>query len=225
MWWAQEILYTIHDLIPLTDPDLTSISWSRHAAILERIVRKAHRLVTVSETVRELVIGHLGVPADKVINTLQAIEMPLQSDPPLPEALQSGRYFFFCGRVERRKNLGRIARAHAISGSPFPLAIVGPSVAGEERLEAELQAFPGVLRPPWVPRAELVGMMRRARARCSFHPLSKGSACRVAEVNDVGLPGSHLVQGGHRRGRRQRRLACRSPRPGGNRSRDRPARP
>lgn len=180
-------LYTIHDLIPLTDPDLTPIPQPRHAAILQRIVRKAHRLVTVSETVRDLVIDRLNVPADRVTNTLQAIEMPLQSDPPLPQVLQSGRYFFFCGRVERRKNLGRIARAHALSGARLPLAIVGPSVAGEERLEADLRTFPGVIRLPWMPRANLIGMMRRARALL-FPSLAEGFGLPVAEAMTLGCP-------------------------------------
>lgn len=180
-------LYTVHDLIPLTHPELTTIPRSRHAAILGMIACHAHRIVTVSETVRALVIQHLGVPGKRVVNTLQAIETPLQADPPLPDALRSGRYFFFCGRVERRKNLDRVVRALIASKSSLPLVIVGPEVEGEQKLEAHLRASPQIMRFPWVPRPELVGMMRRARALL-FPSLAEGFGLPIAEAMTLGCP-------------------------------------
>ena len=180
-------LYTVHDLIPLTHPELTPIPRARHAGILDEIARHAHRIVTVSEAVRALVIQHLDIPAERVVNTMQAIETPLQADPPLPDGLRSGRYFFFCGRVERRKNLDRVAQAVVASRSSLPLVIVGPEVDGEQRLEAELQTFPQVIRLPWVPRAELIGMMRRARALL-FPSLAEGFGLPIAEAMTLGCP-------------------------------------
>lgn len=177
----------MHDLIPLTHPELTPIPRVRHAAILSEIACHAHRIVTVSEAVRTLVIQHLGVPGKRVVNTLQAIETPLQADPPLPDELRSGRYFFFCGRVERRKNLDRVARALVASESTLPLVIVGPKVDGEHQLEAELQTFPQVIRLPWVPRPELIGMMRRARALL-FPSLAEGFGLPIAEAMTLGCP-------------------------------------
>lgn len=180
-------LYTIHDLIPLTNPELTPIPRARHTAILEEIAQHAHRIVTVSDAVRALVIEHLGIPETRVVNTLQAIETPLQADPPLPNGLRSGRYFFFCGRVERRKNLDRVAHALALSKSSLPLVIVGPEVEGEQQLEAELRAFTQVIRLPWMPRPELIGMMRRARALL-FPSLAEGFGLPIAEAMTLGCP-------------------------------------
>ncbi|WP_275499920.1 glycosyltransferase family 4 protein [Sphingomonas pollutisoli] len=180
-------LYTIHDLIPITHPHLTPIPTARHSAILKAIARQAQGIVTVSEAVRDSVIDHLGVAPGKVTNTYQAIETPLQSDPPLPADLRSGRYFFFCGRVERRKNLAFLARAHAQSGSELPLVIVGPTVDGEEELEAELTDFTGVRRLAWVPRNELIGMMRRARALL-FPSLAEGFGLPIVEAMTLGCP-------------------------------------
>ncbi|MBO9579623.1 MAG: glycosyltransferase family 4 protein [Sphingobium sp.] len=180
-------LYTIHDLIPITHPDLTPIPGRRHGGILRAIARQAHGFVTVSETMRASVIDHLGVDPRKVTNTYQAIETPLQFDPALPDDLRSGRYFFFCGRVERRKNLGRLARAHAQSGSGLPLVIVGPEVDGEEDVEADLREFVGVRRMAWVPRNELIGLMRRARALL-FPSLAEGFGLPIAEAMTLGCP-------------------------------------
>ena len=180
-------LYTIHDLIPLTNPELTPIPRARHAAVLGEIARHAHRIVTVSEAVRMLVIHHLGVAEAGVVNTLQAIEAPLQADPPLPDGVRPGRYFFFCGRVERRKNLVRIARAIIAGKSSLPLVIVGPEVDGEQPLEAELRAFAHVVRLPWVPRPTLIGLMRRARALL-FPSLAEGFGLPIAEAMTLGCP-------------------------------------
>ncbi|WP_168356032.1 glycosyltransferase family 4 protein [Sphingomonas gei] len=180
-------LYTVHDLIPLTDPELTRVGPARHAAVLREITQHAHGLVTVSETVRREVIDRLGMPEDRVTNTLQAIDAPLQTDPILPSGLRSGRYFFFCGRVEPRKNLERLARAHAASETALPLVIVGPHVPGEEQLEAQLHTFSGVIRLPWVPRRELLGMMRRARALL-FPSLAEGFGLPIAEAMALGCP-------------------------------------
>lgn len=180
-------LYSVHDLIPLTDPQLTAISPARHVAILRDLTRHAHGIVTVSEFVRRQIIAHLGVPAGQVTNTYQGVDAPLQTDPPLPQGLRSGRYFLFCGRVERRKNLVRLAEAHARSGTTLDLVVVGPEVAGEEQVEALLRAHRGVVRLPWLPRTELLAMIRRARALL-FPSLAEGFGLPVAEAMTLGCP-------------------------------------
>lgn len=180
-------LYTVHDLIPLTDPELTSISPARHAAVLGEIACHAHRLVTVSEAVRRQAVERLALGEERVVNTWQALDAPLQVDPPLPPGLRSGCYFLFCGRVEARKNLDRLAAAHAASGTALPLVVVGPQVPGEARLEATLRACPALIRVPWVPRAELLGMMRRARALL-FPSLAEGFGLPIVEAMALGCP-------------------------------------
>jgi glycosyltransferase involved in cell wall biosynthesis len=180
-------LYTVHDLIPLTHPALTPIPADRHARILQAIVDRADLLVTVSEAVRTDIIERFGVDGERVVNTWQAVDAPLQADPALPRGLRSGRYFLFCGRVEARKNLAAVARAHARSGSELPFVIVGPCLPGEERLEAELASFPGVRRLAFLPRGELLGLMRRARALL-FPTLVEGFGLPIAEAMTLGCP-------------------------------------
>lgn len=180
-------LYTVHDLIPLDRPDLTAIPRARHARLLRRIVAQAHGLVTVSETVRARIVAALDVAPGFVTNTWQAVDAPVQADPALPAPLRSGRYFLFCGTVEPRKNLERIAAAHAASGSALPLVIVGPAARGHARLERALAAQGGVIRLPWVPRPELIGLIRRARALL-FPTLAEGFGLPIAEAMTLGCP-------------------------------------
>lgn len=180
-------LYTVHDLIPLTHPHLTPIASARHRRILTAITARAHGLVTVSETMRAHVIDLLDMPEARVHNSYQAVEAPIQADPPLPAPLRTGRYFLFCGRVEPRKNLERLAQAHAESGAPLPFVIVGPEVPGAEELERRLNGFPGVIRLSWVPRADLIGLIRRARALL-FASLAEGFGLPIVEAMTLGCP-------------------------------------
>ncbi|RIA46306.1 glycosyltransferase involved in cell wall biosynthesis [Hephaestia caeni] len=180
-------LYTIHDLIPLTHPELTAIPEQRHARILSAILRRADLLVTVTEAMRSEIVERLGVDPERVVSTWQAVDAPLQADPSLPTGIRTGRYFLFCGRVEQRKNLAAIAAAHALSGCALPLVIVGPRVPGEESLEEQLAAFPGVRRLAYLPRRELLGLMRRARALL-FPTLAEGFGLPIVEAMTLGCP-------------------------------------
>lgn len=180
-------LYTIHDLIPLTHPDLTPIPRGRHARILDAILERADLLVTVTEAMRSEIVEQLGVSSDRVVSTWQAVDTPLQTDPPLPHGIRSGRYFLFCGRVESRKNLKALAEAHALSDSTVPLVVVGPRVPGEEMLEEALAAYPRVRRLDYLPRPDLLGLIRRARALL-FPTLAEGFGLPIAEAMTLGCP-------------------------------------
>jgi glycosyltransferase involved in cell wall biosynthesis len=180
-------LYTIHDLIPLSNPNLTAIDEGRHGRLLGLIAEQAAALVTVSQTVRQAVIKHFGCAEGFVVNTYQAALAPLQRDPPLTGNLRPGRYFMFCGSVEPRKNLSALVEAHALSGVDLPLVITGPAIPGHEALEARLRAAPGVVRLPWQARPVLLGLLRRSRALL-FPSLAEGFGLPIAEAMTLGAP-------------------------------------
>src|SRR5262249_22184076 len=64
-------IYPVHDLIPQTLPELTSIARARHRAIVKGMLAVADHIVTVSETSRRAIIDEFGYPADKITNTYQ----------------------------------------------------------------------------------------------------------------------------------------------------------
>jgi glycosyltransferase involved in cell wall biosynthesis len=178
-------LYTVHDLIPLTQPGLTRISRRRHTRLLRAITARADRIVTVSETVRQEIVDVLGLSPARVVNAWQAAAPA--AEVPSPPELRPGGYFLACGLVEPRKNLLRLARAHALSGAAEPLVIAGPSAPGHARLESQLRACPGVVRLGWWPRAELDGLIRGCRAL--LHPsLAEGFGLPIAEAMTLGAP-------------------------------------
>jgi glycosyltransferase involved in cell wall biosynthesis len=179
-------IYTVHDLIPLAAPHLTRIGRTRHRRLLRRIVERADRIVTVSETVRRDVIETFGLQAGRVVNTYQAVEAPRRDAPP-PAPLQPQGYFLFCGAVEPRKNLERLANAHALSGVSQPLVIVGPAAPGCEALEAQLGGRPRLFRTGWRPRAELMSLIQNSVA--VLHPsLAEGFGLPIAEAMTLGAP-------------------------------------
>ena len=181
-------IYTIHDLIPLLQPDLSPIPMRRMGRLLRSLVASAAHIVTVSECSRREIIETLGVPPDRVTNTYQAI-VDRRPDPAALDrslrglGLELGEYWLHAGTVEPRKNIRRLIRAHRDSRSRRTLVIAGPD---GWRAAAELaEAGPRVMRLPWVARADLVSLI--AGARCVLAPsLAEGFGLVVAEAMTLG---------------------------------------
>ena len=200
-------LCTVHDLIPLLRPELTPIAGRRLDRILRRIAGSGAHLVTVSETSRREIIAALGVPADQVTNTFQAVHFPPETVAGQEEVarilhrlgrLKPGGFFLHAGTVEPRKNLARLIQAYRASGIVTPLVIAGPDGwrAADELLPAgdwlregvpALQDAPSVLRLPWLDRRLLVSLIRGAKA-VLLPSLAEGFGLPVAEAMALGTP-------------------------------------
>jgi alpha-1,3-rhamnosyl/mannosyltransferase len=103
-------ILTIHDLSPWRDP-----GW--HAAA-DRVrkrtpwlirLRRARLILTVSETVRQEIVTHFGVPEDRV----RAIPLAASElfRPVIAHTLRDKPYFLFVGTLEPRKNLSALIEA------------------------------------------------------------------------------------------------------------------
>lgn len=180
-------VYTVHDLIPLTHPRLTSIGAARHLRLLHEIVAQADHLVTVSDASRAEIIDVLGCPPAFVTNTSQAVHAALQRDPGLPAGLRPGGYFICCGMPEARKNLPRLVAAHRTAQTSRALVVAGPIARDIPQIESMLARSPGVIRLPWLPQAELMALIRQARAML-FPSLAEGFGLPVAEAMALGTP-------------------------------------
>lgn len=191
-------LVTIHDLIPLNQPDLTTIDGPRMKRLLGCLAARARAVVTVSETVRQDVIARLGVAPERVVNLYQAVDL---SAALLREAQASAPLcppgcFICLGPVEPRKNIDRLIAAHGASGVGTPLVIIGPDGPRGGLPEAAAHGLRGGLirRVPYAPRAAVIRAI--AEARAVLNPsLAEGFGLPTAEAMALGTPAMTALGG------------------------------
>lgn len=196
------LVMTVHDLthvhFPETQPRARLAEIERHVG---KGVARAQRILVDSAYIGREVVGHFGLPADKVVvaplgcaphfhprNAAQT-RTALQ-----PLGLSHGGYLLCVGTLEPRKNLVLALRAHARLPAALrarhPLLIVGMSGWGEEQFAAELQA---ALAGGQVRLAGYLGQERLAEvvagARALIYPsLYEGFGLPVVEAMASGTP-------------------------------------
>lgn len=173
-------VYTVHDVIPLTHPELSPMTPGGLRARLTAIARSADRLVTVSETSRRAIAEALGLEPERIVNCAAAVPPVVRANRPLPCELAPDGYHLFCGMIEPRKNLPRLIAAWRASGSSRPLVIAGPP--GGESIDG-----PEVIHLGFLPRGELLDLIAEARALL-FPALEEGFGLPVIEAMTLGTP-------------------------------------
>jgi glycosyltransferase involved in cell wall biosynthesis len=191
-------IYTLHDLIPLRLPHTTLDDKKTFMALCREVVRRADHLAVVSETTRQDVIRILGVPADRVTNTYQAVSLPAsllnRSQEELTAELEGvfnlgwKDYFLHFGAIEPKKNLGRIVEAYLASGSKTPLVLIGGKAwlhEGETALLNQVKRDGGpnadrIRQYEYMPFSMLFSLIRGAKATL-FPSLYEGFGLPVLE--------------------------------------------
>ncbi len=177
-------IYTVHDAIPITHPGLTAIDADRHRRLLTRIGERADRILTVSEAARQEILGSVDLAPDRVINCPPGLQTEHLADA-LPPGLRTGGYLLALGNIEPRKNLARLAAAHAASGTDLPLVVAGTPAWQAESIERMLAAQPGVVRLPFLSRPQLLRVIADARALL-FPTLAEGFGLPIIEAMHLG---------------------------------------
>jgi glycosyltransferase involved in cell wall biosynthesis len=104
------VVVTIHDLIHLTQPAKNPFVPFYARAMLGRAVRKARRVLTVSEASKHAIVERLLVAPENVVVTPNGIDARFFDSGGMAAALHT--YFLFVGNDKPHKNLG-VAREAA----------------------------------------------------------------------------------------------------------------
>ena len=127
------VVATVHDLAVLREPGWFP-AWSRSYGryLTPRAIRRADRVVCVSEATARDVAGLLDVPAGRVRVVPNGIDA-IFGEPADPAPVE-GPYVLFVGTPEPRKNLPRLARAIELlagEGRPERLVVAGADGWGD----------------------------------------------------------------------------------------------
>jgi glycosyltransferase involved in cell wall biosynthesis len=168
---------TVQDLSWERDPSVFGL-WDRvtFKVFVRRAVRKARRVLAISERTKRDLVELYGTPADKVVVT------PLAPDPAFRPAGEHDSFLLFVSAIEPRKQpLAAIDAANAVDRK---LVVVGPRK--DEELAAELERRGADVRG-YVPKDELVSLYQRA-ACLVFPSRYEGFGLPVVEAMACGTP-------------------------------------
>ncbi len=205
-------VYTIHDLVPLRLPHATLDNKRVFLDLCRQIMKRADRILTVSEQSRLDIIDILGVDERKVFNTYQSISIPREfrdaADSEVAAeigaifGLDWKGYFLFYGAMEPKKNLARLIEGYLASNAESPLVIVGgrtwlnedmqtllyPDVVERQVLEnGVLRRRDRIRQYEYMPFHLLVSLIRGARATL-FPSLYEGFGLPIVESMALGAP-------------------------------------
>jgi glycosyltransferase involved in cell wall biosynthesis len=158
---------TIHDLIHLHQPLRNPAARLYARVMLGRAVRRAARVLTVSEAVRRDLIA-FGCEAEKIVVTPNGIDSRFT-----PGAAPDSGYFLYVGNDKPHKNVGRLVEAFARVGGRLVLA------------GAPFERFRGVERRGFVSDDELLALYRGAIALV-LPSLEEGFGLPAAEAMACG---------------------------------------
>jgi glycosyltransferase involved in cell wall biosynthesis len=155
-WPRPPAVVTVHDLSFERDPTVMSrADRMTFRAVVPRAVRRAARVLTVSQRTKDDLVRLYGVEPAKVVVTPNGVDPAFCPGP----GASGGRYVLFVGGVQARKD--PLAALAAAQQSGLPLVVAGPE--REPGLAQELRERGADVRG-YVGRDELVELYRHAAA-------------------------------------------------------------
>ncbi len=176
IFYDRPFVVTIHDLIlhhfstgqastlPLP---LYKFKLSGYKYVVAQAAKRASKIITVSESVKEEIIKHLKVPKTKVVVTYEGVDEQVSIKNNLPSRI-SGTYFLYVGNAYPHKNLGRLIEAFSEmlqTKSELKLVLVGREDYFYKRLMKHVYTLglqQSILFLRFVSDSELAGLYQHA---------------------------------------------------------------
>jgi glycosyltransferase involved in cell wall biosynthesis len=113
------VVATIHDVIPLRLPLYHASAKAKvYSNVVSRAAHKATMVITVSQHAKQDIVDVLKIPAERIRVTYEAVSeeiKPVEDPTRLAEARAryglTGRYIFYLGGLDARKNVPQLVRA------------------------------------------------------------------------------------------------------------------
>ncbi len=153
IFYNKPFVVTIHDLILHHYPTgkastlPTPIYWAKIAFykfVIYQAVRKARKIITVSNSTKDEIVDHLGIDPKKIVVTYEAVDDKI-TNPKLQKIngkwkMINGKYFLFVGNVYPHKNAeGLIKAFEKLGRSDVNLIFVGKEDYFYQRLKERLK--------------------------------------------------------------------------------------
>ncbi len=181
---------TIHDLTCWLMPNLhTEANVRADLSFADKVLKRARRLIAVSENTRQDAIRLLGIDPDRIEVIYSGVPDEYFAAKPAPAKKP---YVLFVGTIEPRKNIDTLLDAwHLLDPtlrSVFDLVLVGDTGWASERTVARLAAnVEGVVHRGYVEESQLPGLTAGATAFV-YPSLYEGFGFPVAQAMACGVP-------------------------------------
>jgi len=180
---------TIHDMTGRLMPELhTTGNVQAEASFAENVLRRANRLIAVSENTRADAVRVLGLDPERIEVIYSGIPEVYFGAQPTPAVRP---YVLFLGTIEPRKNIDTLLDAWQgfRLRNDFDLVIAGATGWSSEKTLARLTTQPpsGVRYLGYVPEDELPGLTAGATAFI-YPSLYEGFGFPVAQAMAAGVP-------------------------------------
>ena len=180
----QPILYTgktvttIHDLTLLNTYN-SDKNWFVYTAkqtvgrfVFKRIARKSDVVITGTNYVKQTIVDYVGIPAEKIVVTLEAADIPAVTPEPF-KPIVGKQYIMYVGSQSDYKNIRRLIESHQRLVSTHPdllLVLVGKTTgingrpAGRNKEWTEKNGFKNILFTGFVSDAQLAWIYSNSTA-------------------------------------------------------------
>jgi glycosyltransferase involved in cell wall biosynthesis len=187
---------TLHDMTSWLMPELHSAATRRADAAAADLLRRAHRLIAVSESTKRDAVGILSIPPERITVIYSGVsraffEVEAAAIDAIRARYRLKRPFVFAlGTIEPRKNIQTLI--HAFEALPpslreqFELVLAGPMGWASRDTSAQFRNAPAIRYLGYIPEADLAPLTAAA-AVFAYPSLYEGFGFPLAQAMAAGV--------------------------------------